>query len=128
LTGKYWPLLPVACRLILRPDTPVEDDVKLMVGARWTRLRPGSLSALYDQSTEEVNDRARKAWSRASLRRPSSERTSHCRSDVSHLPPKAAMMAAVEILLADPVPDYRWARSRPAARPPEAEQTPARSA
>ena len=25
-----------------------------------------ALSALYDQSTEEVNDRARKAWSRAS--------------------------------------------------------------
>lgn len=24
-----------------------------------------ALSALYDQSTEEVNDRARKAWSRA---------------------------------------------------------------
>jgi hypothetical protein len=25
-----------------------------------------ALSAVYDQSTEEVNDRARKAWSRAS--------------------------------------------------------------
>jgi hypothetical protein len=34
------------------------------------RLPPGSadhaaLTALYDKSTEEVNDRARKAWSRA---------------------------------------------------------------
>lgn len=39
--------------------------------AELERLPPASpghatLTALYDQSTEEVNDRARKAWSKAS--------------------------------------------------------------
>jgi hypothetical protein len=52
------------------------DDTALLswraeTRAELERLPPGApdhvaLTARYDQSTEEVNDRARKAWSRAS--------------------------------------------------------------
>ncbi|MGH3247453.1 MAG: hypothetical protein ACRDOI_14770, partial [Trebonia sp.] len=31
---KYRPLVPVLCELILRPDTPLEDDVKRMIAGQ----------------------------------------------------------------------------------------------
>jgi hypothetical protein len=75
--------------------------------AELERLPPGSpghaaLSALYDQSTEEVDNRAREAWSRTSLGAPAVNEPGTAEAMISHLPPKAAMMAAVEILLAEP--------------------------
>jgi len=57
-------------------DCTLLDDSALLsrraeMRAQLERLPPASpayaaLSALYDESTEEVNDRARKAWSNAS--------------------------------------------------------------
>lgn len=57
-------------------DFTTLDDSALLsrraeMRAELERLPPGSpghaaLAALYDRSTEEVNDRARKAWSKAS--------------------------------------------------------------
>jgi hypothetical protein len=57
-------------------DFTLLDDSALLsrraeMRAQLERLPPASpgyaaLSALYDESTEEVNDRARKAWSNAS--------------------------------------------------------------
>jgi hypothetical protein len=57
-------------------DFTTLDDSALLsrraeMRAELERLPPGSpghaaLTALYDQSTQEVNDRARKAWSRSS--------------------------------------------------------------
>lgn len=35
--GKYRPLLPILGELILRPDTPLEDDVKRMITGQLTR-------------------------------------------------------------------------------------------
>jgi HD domain-containing protein len=37
LAGKYRPLLPVVRELILRPDTPLEDDVKLMIAGQFDK-------------------------------------------------------------------------------------------
>ena len=37
LAGKYRPLLPIVGELILRPDTPLEDDVKLMIAGQFDR-------------------------------------------------------------------------------------------
>jgi hypothetical protein len=54
-----------------RLDDSALLSMRAEMRAELERLPPASpghaaLSALYDQSTEEVNDRARKAWSRAS--------------------------------------------------------------
>ncbi|HEX7163669.1 MAG TPA: hypothetical protein VF223_20815 [Trebonia sp.] len=35
--GKYRPLLPVIHELILRPDTPLEDDVKRMIAGQFDK-------------------------------------------------------------------------------------------
>jgi hypothetical protein len=37
LARKYRPLLPIARELILRPDTPLQDDVKLMIAGQFDR-------------------------------------------------------------------------------------------
>lgn len=60
----------------IREDLTRLDDSALLsmraeMRAELERLPPGSpghaaLSELYDQSTQEVNDRARQAWSRES--------------------------------------------------------------
>lgn len=54
-----------------RADDSALLSLRAKMRAELERLPPGSpghaaLKALYDQSTQEVNDRARKAWSRAS--------------------------------------------------------------
>ena len=48
MVGKYGPLVPVLRELILRPDTPLETDVKDMIAAqfdaarrRFAAIRPG---------------------------------------------------------------------------------------
>ena len=71
------------------------------------RLASGSpnhatLSALYDQSTEEIDERARKAWSRGKIGAPAMNDSAAAQATISHLPAKAARVAAVEVLLADP--------------------------
>jgi hypothetical protein len=55
------------------------------------------LTARYDRSTQEVNDRARRAWARTEAD-PVSD-TAH---GVLVLPARAAMLLAVEVLLAEP--------------------------
>jgi hypothetical protein len=35
--GKYRPLLPIVGQSILRPDTPLENDVKLMIEGQFDR-------------------------------------------------------------------------------------------
>ena len=71
------------------------------------RLPPGSpghaaLTALYDKTTSEVDDRARRAWTSTSLGEPAVSEPVTVEAAISHLPPRAARMAAIEILLADP--------------------------
>lgn len=71
------------------------------------RLPPGSpgyaaLTALYDRSTKEVNDRASKAWAGASKGTRQMNGPATVETAISHLPARAAKMVAVEILLADP--------------------------
>jgi hypothetical protein len=61
----------------VKDDFTLLDDSALLTWRAETRdglerMAPASpgyaaLAALYDKSTEEVNDRARKAWSNASL-------------------------------------------------------------
>jgi hypothetical protein len=43
--GKYLPLVPVLRELVLRPDTPLKDDVKRMVAGRLDRAG-GRLAAI----------------------------------------------------------------------------------
>ena len=71
------------------------------------RLPPGSpghaaLTALYDKTTGEVDERARRAWTRTNLGASAMNEPVTVEAMISQLPPRAAMMAAVEILLADP--------------------------
>lgn len=47
LAGKYRPLLPIVRELILRPDTPLENDVKLMIAAQFDRAE-ARLAAITD--------------------------------------------------------------------------------
>jgi hypothetical protein len=42
LAGKYRPLVPVLRELVLRPGTPLDLDVKDMIGGQPTAPGPGS--------------------------------------------------------------------------------------
>lgn len=56
-----------------------------------------ALAALYDLSTREVNDRATRAWAR-----PGKQPVNDMTQGALALPARAAMLLAVEVLLADP--------------------------
>jgi hypothetical protein len=43
--GKYLPLLPVLRELVLRTDTPLEDDIKLMIAGQFDKAS-GMLAAI----------------------------------------------------------------------------------
>jgi HD domain len=47
LAGKYRPLLPVVRELTLRPDTPLQDNVKLMIAGQFDRAET-RLAAIAD--------------------------------------------------------------------------------
>jgi hypothetical protein len=75
--------------------------------AELERLPPASpehaaLTALYDETTEEVDDRARRAWAKTSLGAPAMCEPVTVEAAISHLPARAARMVAIEVLLADP--------------------------
>jgi len=91
--------------------TRLDDSALLSMRAEMRteleRLPAGSpdhaaLTALYDKTTGEVDDRARRAWTRTSLGEPAVSEPVTVEAAISHLPPRAARMAAIEILLADP--------------------------
>ena len=57
--AKYRPLLPVLSELILRPDTPLEDQVKLMITGQLARA-DARLAAICDLGDSRVPDKGRK--------------------------------------------------------------------
>lgn len=91
--------------------TQLDDSALLSMRAKMReeleRLPPASadhaaLAVLYDRTTGEVNDRARKAWSKESQGRVNVNGPKTVNAAISYLPTRAAKMIAVEILLADP--------------------------
>ena len=60
LAGKYRPLLPIVRELILRPDTPLEDDVKLMIAAQFDKAE-ARFAAITDQGTAPRSPASRPA-------------------------------------------------------------------
>jgi hypothetical protein len=88
--------------------TQLDDSALISMRAQMReeleRLPPASpahaaLTARYDQSTQEIDDRARKAWSTTQLGVAPMDNATQA---IATLPKDVARMLAVEILLADP--------------------------
>lgn len=94
----------------IRDDFTRLDDSALLalraeMRAERERLPPTSpahaaLTALYDKTTGEVDDRARRAWTNGELGASAVNQPVTVEAAMSYLPPRAARMAGIEVLLA----------------------------